>query len=52
MHRVGKHGEDRRCLTADEILAKGWAKNPAGFWITEARPDDIVNTDEENEPTD
>jgi hypothetical protein len=51
-HRIGKHGEDRRCLTPEEILAKGWTKNSAGFWIMEARPDGIVNTDEEeDEPT-
>lgn len=23
-HRVGKHGTDRRCLTGDEMRAKGW----------------------------
>lgn len=50
-HRVGKHGEDRRCLTPEEILEKGWIKNPAGFWITEARPADSLNTEEEDEPT-
>lgn len=24
----------RRCLTPDEMAAKGWTLNAAGFWIT------------------
>lgn len=32
-HREGKHGVDRRCLTADEMQAKGMAKNSHGFWV-------------------
>jgi hypothetical protein len=32
-HRVGQHGVDRRCLNADQMLAKGMAKNSAGFWV-------------------
>lgn len=33
-HRVGEFGVDRRCLTVDEMRAKGWQKNAAGFWVT------------------
>jgi len=32
-HRSGQHGVDRRCLTEPEMLAKGMAKNAAGFWV-------------------
>ena len=34
-HRTGTYGVNRRCLTPDEMLAKGMLKNDAGFWITE-----------------
>lgn len=40
-HRVGsyaKPGEyqhSRRCLTPDEMAARGWQINAAGFWIME-----------------
>lgn len=35
-HRIGKPGSlNRRCRTPDELLAKGWSLNGAGFWITE-----------------
>jgi len=31
-HRIGPmHG--RRCLTVDEMLAKGMERNAAGFWM-------------------
>ena len=33
-HRTGEFGLNRRCLTAEEMLAKGMAKNCAGFWVT------------------
>lgn len=32
-HRTGQHGVDRRCLAEPEMLAKGMAKNSAGFWV-------------------
>lgn len=35
VHRTGKHGVDRRCMTPDEMKAKGMLINKAGFWITE-----------------
>lgn len=38
-HRVGKHELDypehadgRRCLTVEEVTAKGWARNERGRW--------------------
>lgn len=37
-HRHGPHGHGRRCLTPDEMIAKGMSVNKAGFWITEAMP--------------
>ena len=34
MHRVGDFADkSRRCLTIDEMTAKGWRINPYGFWI-------------------
>jgi hypothetical protein len=38
-HRTGAYsdfGAHRRCLTASEMLAKGYLKNAAGFWIRQA----------------
>jgi hypothetical protein len=35
LHRVGKHGVDRRCETEDEMLKRGMFLNKDGFWITE-----------------
>ena len=37
-HRTGEHGKDRRCLTADEMQAKGMSIDGAGFWISAAMP--------------
>ena len=34
-HRIGPHGDGRRCRSAEEMLEHGMAKNPAGFWVTE-----------------
>lgn len=36
-HRVGTFGVDRRCLSPEEMAAKGWRVNDRGFWLTEAR---------------
>ncbi|AET91704.1 hypothetical protein BYI23_B010970 [Burkholderia sp. YI23] len=41
-HRTGPFGQgglpaQRRCLTLDEMQAKGMTLNVAGFWITEAK---------------
>jgi hypothetical protein len=32
-HRVGRYGVDRRCLTLDEMRARGWELNKAGVWV-------------------
>lgn len=33
-HRVGAYVPDqRRCLSQDEMRARGWSKNRDGFWI-------------------
>jgi len=37
MHRTGKYGVDRRCMTVDEMTARGMSLNPAGFWISSKR---------------
>lgn len=42
-HRVGDYAKPgelkgyRRCLFVPELLAKGWSRNEAGFWIERAR---------------
>lgn len=41
-HRVGKYN-DRRCLTAEEMLAKGMSLNAAGFWIGTKMPTNLVD---------
>lgn len=39
-HRVGHHGVDRRCLTPDEMRAKGWHQDDRGIWhgVAGSRP--------------
>jgi hypothetical protein len=37
-HRVGNHGHNRRCLTTEEMIAKGMSLNKSGFWITASMP--------------
>lgn len=32
-HRTGDYGVDRRCMTAEEMTAKGMSVNEAGYWI-------------------
>jgi hypothetical protein len=37
-HRVGSfQHRTRRCLSIPEMTARGFCKNPAGFWMTESR---------------
>lgn len=43
-HRVGDFGVDRRCRTEDEMLAKGMAKNSAGFWVSSLMTDNAVSS--------
>ena len=35
-HRIGWPPAVRRCLTPDEMRAKGWSLNTRGLWITKA----------------
>lgn len=38
-HRVWAEGKViRRCLTVEEMLAKGMAKNASGYWVTALMP--------------
>jgi hypothetical protein len=41
-HRHGDFGVDRRCRTEAEMLAKGMAKNAAGFWVTKLMDENTV----------
>ena len=31
-HRFGKYGRNRRCMTAQEMLAAGMQRNRKGYW--------------------
>lgn len=31
-HRIGEHGVNRRCMTEEEMIAKGMVLRPDGFW--------------------
>jgi len=42
-HRTGQHGVDRRCMTPEEMLAKGMSLNADGFWITKTMPVAVLN---------
>jgi hypothetical protein len=48
-HRTGTHGVDRRCMTEDEMRAKGMARNGAGLWVTALRE---FNYEPDMTPTD
>jgi hypothetical protein len=37
MHRRGDFGKERRCLSLQEMKARGMTTNAAGFWITHPR---------------
>ncbi|MCC6379949.1 MAG: hypothetical protein IT519_14135 [Burkholderiales bacterium] len=41
-HRVGAY-DARRCLSTDEMTARGWLRNVAGFWITSRMPPGRLN---------
>lgn len=36
-HRVGEHGVNRHCMSVAQLLAEGFEKNAAGFWMTDSR---------------
>jgi hypothetical protein len=35
-HRTGTYGKDRRCMTEEEMKAKGMSLNAQSFWISES----------------
>jgi len=37
-HRTGDFGKDRRCMTLDEMKARGMAVNASGYWVTALNP--------------
>jgi hypothetical protein len=43
MHRTGKHGVDRRCMTVEEMIDKGMSLNASGFWITEKKSKELLD---------
>lgn len=47
IHRTGKFGVDRRCLTPEEMRAKGMSLNAAEFWISAASDNRWSNNDGE-----
>lgn len=48
-HRRGEFGVNRRCLTPDEMKAKGMLINHAGFWITKEYDPNIKRGNHEEE---
>ncbi|MGF6903926.1 hypothetical protein [Paraburkholderia sp. GAS348] len=41
-HRTGDFGKDRRCMTAEEMTARGMVKNKDEFWITATMDSDVI----------
>lgn len=37
-HRTGDFGKDRRCMSTEQMEAKGMAVNGAGYWVTALNP--------------
>lgn len=37
-HRHGDFGKSRRCMTVEEMKAKGMDKNSSGYWVTALNP--------------
>ncbi len=46
-HRVGEHGVNRHCLTAAEMLARGFSKCPLGRWGSPSGSATRPRTDED-----
>jgi hypothetical protein len=40
-HRTGQHGVNRRCMSKDEMLAKGMVRGADDFWRGSAMPDSL-----------
>lgn len=60
-HRVGSHANEareRRCLSRNEMTARGWSVNSSGFWIRSQMPtsdgtttiQDVINKPEYERP--
>ena len=47
-HRTGKHGVDRRCMTTEEMIDKGFSLNASGYWIASKMPDHLKKRTMEN----
>ena len=47
-HRTGQHGVDRRCRTPEEMIAKGFSLNAAGYWVASKMPDHMKKRDLQN----
>ncbi len=42
-HRIGEHeGNQRRCMTIDEMIARGMSVSSSGFWITSTMPQKLI----------
>lgn len=41
-HRTGPYAAGRRCLTTEEMMARGWSRNQGGYWITGAMPEEVT----------
>lgn len=49
-HRYGDYGDygrNRRCRTWQELRARGWVVNDAGFWIERPRRDSVARSDDQ-----
>lgn len=47
LHRYGPYApvtepDTRRCRSREEMLTRGWEKNPTGFWTTGKRAAEVV----------
>jgi hypothetical protein len=49
IHRIGKHGVNRRCMTREEMLARGMSLNKEGFWISSKMPESLRSHHERND---
>lgn len=48
-HRTGKHGLNRRCMTPDEMIAKGMVLRDDGFWRGSEMTNYMEKDDEQEE---
>lgn len=43
-HRTGEHGKDRRCMSVDEMTARGMVLGADGFWRGSAMPAGVLES--------